>query len=776
MLFAAAALFSCRESPEEELIPVMLSYGDGVTVYGENPVYVRAGTDVSFNVEIEKGYVFHSLSEGSYDAEQGKVTLTAVSRRTNVAFYAEKLSYDTDESVVFRFRGGTGDISSHRGNYVNLGTEVTVSSIYADEFFVGWSFGKPYTQGGEIASTERRFKFRVSPDKLYNGNMYIFANYVEKSPNVFFYNVNGGNINVYSVNMTDNEYYSAESQGVLVEVRIEELYSDYAAAISTFWDDGTFRRDGYVLKEYNTKQDGSGEAYSLGSKFCPEGADVLYCIWEKDTPHEEFEYEEYFDPCPVDEEHRLEYAPAWQDEGVVITAYKGASDTVVIPEMIGLKYVVGIAEGAFDGAPMKTLVLNKRLQVVEDGAFRNCTELETVYYPDGLYSISNAAFDEATTRSLTHLYVNATLAPRFSNTGDGAFAVKLSRLLASEGERRIIVVAGSSSYEGLSSSYLESLLQNEYTVINFGTTRTTHGLIYLEAMGHYASEGDVVIYAPENSTYMMGEGELYWKTLRDLEGMNNFFRYIDISNYTNVFSAFADYNQNYRYKRAPHRYEEIVTVSETCDKYGEFQNAKRQSYVGAAGYIDAYYITMNERYKSKYEGTWSSVADQLKNKDYTDPANKTWQSITEPELVARVNGAIAAARLSGAAVLFGFAPADADALVEAARSRESLAAYDRLIASTYDFDGVLGTAESYVFNHKYFYDCAFHLNDYGRTYRTYRLYLDLASYLGAEKTFGLFGVGTNFKGCLFERSSSGTPVYGVDYLADKPKQTEDTTR
>ena len=126
--------------------------------------------------------------------------------------------------------------------------------------------------------------------------------------------------------------------------------------------------------------------------------------------------------------------------------------------------------------------------------------------------------------------------------------------------------------------------------------------------------------------------------------------------------------------------------------------------------------------------------------------------------------AITAAKSSGAKVYFGFCPADANALVDAARNEEWLLLYDKMIRENYSFDGLVGTSSDYVFNHKYFYDCAFHPNDYGRTYRTYTLYRDIMALLGVEDINGIYDVGTEYEGCLFEEDSDGTPVTKVDYL------------
>ena len=113
---------------------------------------------------------------------------------------------------------------------------------------------------------------------------------------------------------------------------------------------------------------------------------------------------------------------------------------------------------------------------------------------------------------------------------------------------------------------------------------------------------------------------------------------------------------------------------------------------------------------------------------------------------------------------FAFAPTDAAAVVSEARSAEKISEYDALIASVYHFDGLLGSAKDYVYDHKYFYDCAYHVNDYGRTYRTYGLYRDIAQILGISSVKGIYDEGRSFEGCLFEDGSDGTPKTKVEYL------------
>ena len=290
-------------------------------------------------------------------------------------------------------------------------------------------------------------------------------------------------------------------------------------------------------------------------------------------------------------------------------------------------------------------------------------------------------------------------------------------------------------------------------------------------MQYYAHEGDIILYAPENSAYMMGDPTLYYKTLRDLEGMYNIFRHIDISRYENVLGAFCDFNKGLsveegadftwtaRYELAPGTYEQIIKSSQ-IDKYGEYQYSKRAGYYDSANYKDAYLITLNNRFKSRLEGAWNNVDNQKNNMDYKDMSNVTWCSIDDPYYKDRINGAIDAAKSSGAKVYFSFCPVDYTALCDEAKADPAawFAAYDKFILDTYTFDGIMGTSGNYVMNRRYFHDCAFHPNDYGRTYRTYTLYRDLCENLGITDVKGIYDVGQSFDGCLFEEGSDGKPI------------------
>lgn len=775
LMILTLALASCSpsEEPKDDTVRVMVALTDGITVTSENPVDVKRGESCEFDVTLAQGYVFSSVSHGSFDEETGKLKIDSVTERTTVSFTLEYLDYDLSAEYVYSFFATDRDTTTLAPTAnAKAGTAVRVEAGDRGRIFLGWTLGKSLSAGGDIISTERVWSFRISPSVATDGAVLLYANYTDS--NKFFYHPNGGYVDSTSRNMAANDYYTAtvESGGERVEIELSEHYYSFAESACTFWDDGTFYRYGYVLKEYNTTADGTGESYSIGSKFFPVLNDeypTLYCIWQRATSADEFKYSALSMPKP----ESATYAPDWNSRGVVITEYIGDESEVCIPEQIDGKAVIAIASGAFTDKRVATLVLPKTLQRVEDGAFVGCACLEVMYYPNGIYEISDAAFDAETYSGFKSLIVNASIAPRFTKSTDGGFAVKLSRFLAALDEKKIIIISGSSTYQGLATEYMEALFNGEYTVINFGTTRPRPGLFYLEALSRFTDSDDVFVYAPENSAFMMGERLLNWRMIRDLEGMSNLFRYVDISNYEGYFSAFAELNRDYNYKNPELKYEQFVDNGYYTsgnrvftDENGDYQHYYRRDYENKGGYVDAYYVTFNNRYKSIDDLVWNDVEGQAQNKNWRDETNPTWTSIDRPELIEQMNMAIGKARESGASVYFGFCPVDEYAVVEEARDLDWLLAYDEMIKQNYDFDGVLGSCADYIYSSEYFYDCAFHVNDYGRVYRTYNLYRDIAETIGMTELNGIYSVGTSFDGCVFEDGATddGVPPCGVDFL------------
>ena len=746
------------------------------TVTSENPVTVKAGESAKFRVSLSSTAVFRSVDAGSYDYKTGILTVPNVTKDARVRFLSEDVEYDTTGAYHLRFVGGAKDSVSHPDTTADIqpGTKITAVAGDMNASFMGWSAYAPIASGGALLSADRTFTFDLSPNLIQNNLFILYANYSES--NVYFYDLNGGSLNAASRNMTVSSTYLATREGNRLRVALSAQEMEELGCASLFYDDGTFTREGYVLLEYNTKADGSGEGYSLGSKFpMKTDGNVLYCIWGKVEEESKFSYVDftYKRPAGISAAN----VPGWNENGVQILSYFGNAETVIIPEKLGGKPVISVASGAFDHCSnMKTLVFSNNLLYVEDGAFTNLSKLSTIYYSDSIYDIGNAVLDASGYENLKTFIVNATTPPRFS-LGDAAFAKKLCRLLANADQPRVIMIAGSSARQGFSTPYLEGLLESEYVVINLGTTRTTQGFMYLEAMQHYANENDIILYAPENSSYMMGEGTLYWKTLRDLEGMYNIFRYIDISGYSNVFGAFAEFNSGIaevsgvdscyapRYGRAPETYEDILKNT-SDDVYGDYQHYQRNGYRSelSRAFQDAYVITLNRRIKSMYDYGWdNNIADYWKTDDWTDESDPAWCNLDDPALVVNMNRAINAAKSTGAKVYFSFSPADSSRLcAEALADIDAWCRdYEALIAETYDFDGLLGHAKDYIMNHEYFYDNAFHPNDYGRTFRTYQVYKDLCAVIGETVIHPIYFVGFDgsIDGCRMETDYDGIPNY-----------------
>ncbi len=772
LIFALALITSCSgaggENNGEKDHRVRLVVPSGVTATSENPITVADGADAVFSVSMKSTVAFRSVSEGVFDPEKKTVTVSGVKKDISVELKAEDVGYDTTVKYKFIFVGSSGDkASAESGSDLYAGSEIMLNAKDEYKVFGGWSLNARLDEGGALISAEREHMLELSPDIQSGGEVAVYANYIDD--NIMYYDPNGGEISSDSVNASHTKYYTAVLESNRLKVALDSDYYNAVGCAALFWDDSTFTRDGYVLIEYNTKADGSGEGYSLGSKFPMNGdTRTLYCIWAKDTPYSDFTYEAF--NCEMPDGVSAEKAPHWHESGIKITSYKGNAETVVIPEKIDGKYVTAIGSGALTDKSVKTLVLSKYILTVESSALSGCRSLSRIYYPDSIYAIENEALDNESYKNLRELYVNATMAPRFQS-GDGAFWLKFARFIANTDKPRIAVIAGSSTYQGLSSAYLEALLGEAYTVVNFGTTRTTQAYMYLEAMQYYANEEDIIVYAPENSIYMLGDPTLYWKTLRDMEGMYNIFRHIDISGYENVFTAFSELNrgsqpgtvtqtlENARYTIKCEMYEQAIERS-AVNEYGEYQNRDREKYCNDVGYQDVYNITLNDRVKSILEGHYMNSDP---NEDYN--TSEKWCSITEERFVVNMNRAINAARSSGAKVYFSFCPVDADKICSEARADidQWLEAYDKLISDTYDFDGLLGSSRNYIYNHKYFYNNAFHPNDYGRTLRTYTLYKDLCSIFG-EAPLDMRSAGTDFEGCIFEDGNSNEPLYGVDYL------------
>ncbi len=739
------------------------------------------GEDLEIPLTFSEGYTYSSSTpEGVFDYERGVLVIPSVSSSVRrVVIESKEAQYYSFESFL-----SSGDSCNVLNDVYLEGTVVTVSAGSKEGTFVGWSFGKSLSAGGTVASTDKTFSFALTGLISNSHKIKIYSNYA--FDNVYTYDANGGVINTNSVNIKDNTYYTAVVSGNRVEVTLGAKYFETVETASTFYDDATFTRPGYVLIEYNTKPDGTGEGFNMGAKFqidsVGDGIPVLYCIWAKETDHQSFAFKDVkiFRPSGATQDS----VPYWQENGIEIVEYTGNDKTVVIPNKIGDKYVISIADGAFKNKSVETVIFGRYVLRIADGAFVGCSSLKTMYYSDGITYASDDILDTNSQKSFTSLRINATMPPKLSpKSWAGLFAIKLTRVMSTADTKRIIMIGGSSTYDGISSAYVEALLngdgEQEYSFINFGTTRIFTVMMYLDAMEHYTKAGDSVVLAAENHAMCFGETSFVANSFDDSEGMYpSLMRLLDISKYTNMFSSLSEFNLT-RAAKAPTRYEEIckVGVGYESDKYGDdISNYERRSLLrnqtGCVGYGDIATITFNEKIKST-KARWQD--ETRETADWKDPTNETWCNLNDPRYVESLNRMLREIKTSGAKTYFAFVPVDGTGkpgsewgvIPEAKASPATwIPAYDALIANTFtEFDGIIGRSIDYVYHHNYFYDSAYHLNNWGRPIRSYQFYVDFCKEVGITDIAGYLDRGTDFYGCIFESGvTDGAPKYKVDYI------------
>ena len=103
------------------------------------------------------------------------------------------------------------------------------------------------------------------------------------------------------------------------------------------------------------------------------------------------------------------------DDGAVITEYRGNSEIVKIPAYICDKPVTEIGDRCFRDCSIKTIIIPNTVKFIDDCAFIRCSNLKNVYIPNSVAGIHHLAF--AGCNSLT----NITIPDSVINIGRSAF-------------------------------------------------------------------------------------------------------------------------------------------------------------------------------------------------------------------------------------------------------------------------------------------------------------------------------------------------------------------
>ena len=516
-----------KDQPRAMMVSVMLQDAEGVTVKGPNPITVEAGTNASFEVELEKGYKLDSLSNGASYAD-GVITLEEVRYPTTVEMNTRKLK--TLLMTVTNNHEQGKVRSSVSGGNIKEDTEVTLK-VTPNEgvVFLGYSIGNTLARGAEIVCTTLEYTFNVTE------TVEVFTNY---------YHVGDGRLIVYDSNGGDQprqyDTFSNSSHYICPHALINTNY---------------FTREGYVLYGYNTEADGSGTYYGPGwNIIMPDDPDelmTLYAQW-----------------MPVTEKEAFTYSVNTSKKTVTITGYQGNHETVVIPETIEGYPVTIITKDAFKNCSFKTLYLSKNIQVVNNSAFNNCKQFTTLYFCDTVRQITDYSFVECP--EFQTLYMLACMDPRYCASRNGNYMVKYQRLITAASPK-LVIHSGSNTSYGIDSAMLEDLLGNRYSVVNYGCNQDTPACFYYDVIADFIEEGDIVVHAPEMRNYQWGYNEMNTTTWQIFEGAYDAFIHVDIRNYKNIFSSFNSFNAS-RYTMTPRSYENYS--SETVNKYGDYIKEK----------------------------------------------------------------------------------------------------------------------------------------------------------------------------------------------------------
>lgn len=665
----------------QQMVTVSIEDGAYYKVTSQNPIRVKKGGTVSFNIEIGEGYEFDSTSLGEY--KDGVLTVSDVRFPTTVSVVLKKESTliggDTGDGGNTDDDGGD-DSDNTGGNTGGGGVDGETPVVPADPIktdwvkldepvaedgyhFICWTLDKPAEEGGELLTENKTGRFEIAVDRV------PVANFVDNEHYVLLYRTNGG-----TTSDGKNYYYQTFSN--------KNFYMP-----NTVHQNGTFVRDGYALMRYTTEKNGGGDYTTLGGKIevNENGFIELWLKWGQETTSG-FQYEIYTDENG--------------EQAASVKSYTGAAINVVIPDSIrdsatGNTYPVKkISANAFDGTKMYTLLIPSTMHTIEDGAFVNCKNLHTLTVHDNLWEVSDAIFQGCD--NLATYYLNSARDPVFAGSTEGLFCMKYEKIREAHtrGKKKIMVMSGSSSLYGFSAEQMENAFYGEYWVINYGTNAGALGTLYLDAFIRFFDEGDIVIHAPEmNNAAYLGGGEITYLTYRGTEEMYEVFSFVDMRKYKGFFDGLKVFNQEKR------------------------NSSKGVSY-------------------EKYGGSINKMTDLTTNKDEpnfapsgtSNPYNAKSVNAT---IIANINAINARYNERGTTMYYSFAPIDMAILHENSLKKENQDAYVARLREVLDYE-VISHPSDYYYEHKYFYNSTYHPGITGRTMRTTALIADLKAQLIKE--------------------------------------------
>lgn len=419
-----------------------------------------------------------------------------------------------------------------------------------------------------------------------------------------------------------------------------------------------FSREGYTLTSWNTDPDGTGTRIGLGSRVtADQGGLTLYAQWEKWNSESDFSYTVGY--------------------GITITGYRGAADTIVIPEIIQGKPVTGIGYNAFQNCRAKRLILPKTITQVAQGAFQSCA-FESVVLFDSIESVSDDSFRNCT--DLHTVYINAIEAPYgYAWRKESCYADKVELLIQAAGRKKLVCYGGCAMWYNLDGTLMEQAFGNEYTVINLGLNGLVNSALQMQIMEEFLEPGDILFHTPELSsgsqmmlqTGMDQDDDKLWC---GLENNYDLVALVEFGTVPGLLDSFCDYLQK---------------KDKICDYTANYTDSLGRTYLDAWGSIP-------------FERTENM--EMLSDKVYLDPACIDEAAM---EVLEQYYDGF---RKRGVRVYVGYACVNLEAVP--AEQRGNAARVDqrfREAISAMDGPVLISGLEDYLYSNSDFYDTNYHL-------------------------------------------------------------------
>lgn len=610
---------------------------------------LKTGEEAKFKVKPAENYSVHKIyvNDQAYPAPGGEDFTFQV--KDDCVVRVEYLGVPVNFMAMSNQIGEV--LIQNEVNEFHYGDDLSLQVKYDKENvnFLGWSSNGYIADGGKLLTKDENYQFVIKENTI------LYANFKDKTTYSILIDPNGGTASK-SVDVSDLSPFTY----AYLPLDNEEL-----------------TRSGYTLVGYNTKEDGSGEHYSLGAMIeVPRKDTKLYAEWVQNTKEENFSY-------------------TVNGSSVTITGYKGKEDKVIcIPKTVNGKAVKTIAGNAFaQNGTVEEVIIPLGVTSVNSKAFSGCKALKKVYIPETLSTLSNDAFSDCA--NFTTIQVLAKYNRVFDYDYDSAMADKYMKIKYTPG-KRIILVSGSSNTFGLSCADIAQKY-TDYSVINFSVSRFYGILPLFDMIRANIHEGDIVIFSPEYFSTMYGTeqitGSVNWQYI---ESNYDILSDINIQNNSNILASFTTYIGR-KHNFLPNKLvnNDSTYVRSGMNSYGDLVVARtnKGQYSAELPYAGLVTQTGMERY--------NALCKELSEK--------------------------------GAKCLFSFPPM-ARGGSSASYIDTKTKAFEEALAKGLDskYCTIISKVSDYCFDSKLFYDSCYHMTLEGASERTKQLLKDLEAWGGIK--------------------------------------------